>query len=183
MAKDKKAMDADTKEKEGDDKLAKDKKAMDADEEQKKLDDKKKAEDKKAMDKKAMDAEEEKKKDKAEDKKAMDSISELRTEIEAMKRDGLKTLMGELNRRNEVAKSVEAQFGTFDHAELTTTEVAQYGLKKAGMLAPAGAEVAVWDAYCGGRKVNARPNSQAMDSKEAVAPVGSLIEKTLKASK
>lgn len=177
MAKDKKAMDADTKEKEGDEKLAKDKKAMDAEEEEEK---KKKAEDKKAMDKKAMDKDEEEKKDK---KETMDSLSELRSEIADLKKNGIKALMGELNRRNEVAKTVEAQFGTFDHAELTTAEVAQYGLKKAGISAPAGAEIAVWDAYCGGRKVNARPAGQAMDSQEQHVPVGSLIEKTLKASK
>lgn len=182
MAKDKKAMDADTKEEKGDQKLAKDMKACDADEEEEK---KKKAEDKKAMDKKAMDAEEEKKKDKAEDKKAMDSISELRSELADLRKNGIKALMGELNRRNEVARTVEQQFGTFDHAELTTAEVAEYGLKKAGISAPAGSEVAVWDAYSAGRKVSAgsHATSHAMDSKDQRAPVGSLIEKTLQASK
>lgn len=156
-------------------------------EEKKAEDEKGDTEEKKGDQKEAKDDKDEEKKDdkKAEDKSAMDSaIIGLRAEIASLKKDGLKTLMGELNKRNEVAKTVEAQFGTFDHAELTAGEVAAYGLKKAGISAPAGSEIAVWDAYSAGRKtVAGRQVAHAVDAKESRAPVGSLIEKTLAASK
>ena len=146
----------DAEEKPGDQKLAKD-----ADE--------------KKDEKKAEDADEKK-----DDKKAMDAAIE---RIAALEKNGLKTLMAALNKRNDLAKTVEAQFGTFDHAELTANEVASYGLKKAGITAPAGAEIAVWDAYSAGRKVNAGQLRVVQDAKDLKAPVGSLIEKSLAASK
>lgn len=181
-AADKKAMDAETKEKEGEEKLASDKKAKD----EKEADEKKKAEDKKAMDKKAKDEDE--KKDK-EDKKAEDAkitldtaLTGLRSDFESFKKDGIKAFMSEINHRNEIAKTVESQFGTFDHAELTAGEVAAYGLKKAGITAPAGSEIAVWDGYSKGLSAR-KQGSVALDAKDQRAPVGSLIEKTLAASK
>lgn len=181
--KDKKAMDAETKEKEGEQKLAADKKAKD----EKEADEKKKAEDKKAVDKKAKDEDmkkEEKEDNKAEDAKlAMDAaLTGLRSDFESFKKDGIKAFMSEINHRNEIAKTVESQFGTFDHAELTAGEVAAYGLKKAGITAPAGAEIAVWDGYSKGLSAK-KQGSVALDAKDQRAPVGSLIEKTLAASK
>ncbi len=174
-AKDKMAKDAAEKE-EKEKKEAADKKAKDESEEEEK---KKKAEDKKAMDKKAKDEDEMKDKEK---KEGMDAaISGLRQEIADLKKNGVKALMGEITKRNEVAKTVESQFGTFDHAELTCAEVAAYGLKKAGIEAPTGSEIAVWDAYSKG--LGARRSTVALDAKDKAAPVDSLIAKTLAASK
>jgi hypothetical protein len=95
----------------------------------------------------------------------------------------MKTLMSEINKRNALGKEVEEVFGTFDHAELTADEVAAYGLKKAGISAPKGQEAAVWAGFIAGRKANRGVlGTAAMDAKPAVAK-GSLIEKTLNASK
>lgn len=165
-----------TKEKPGDETLD------ESDEDKEK---KKKAMDKKAMDKKededCMDEDAEQKK--LDKKEAMDAaITGLRSEIADLRKNGLRSLMAELNQRNEIAKTVEAQFGTFDHAESTASEVAAYGLKKAGIEAPAGAEVAVWNAYSAGRKTNAGQVRHATDAAPK-APVGSLIASTLAASK
>lgn len=125
-------------------------------------------------------------KEKKEEKAAMDSaISGLRAELDAFKKNGIKTLMGELAKRDEVVKEVAAQFGTFALDSIDTAqEAAAYGLKKAGITAPAGSEVAVWSAYSAGRKTNAgRQVGHAHDAKDLKAPAGSLIEKTLAASK
>lgn len=118
---------------------------------------------------------------KAEDKAAMDSLD---ARLAKLEKGGIKALMSELNKRNAVATEVEQQFGTFDHAEMTTDEVAAYGLKKAGIVAPKGSETAVWSAYNAGRKaVGGRQAGAAQDSNDQRAPAGSLIEKALQASK
>lgn len=163
-----KAEDADTEEKPGDEKLAKDMKACDEDE--------------KKDDKKAEDADEDEKK-----KDAMDAaITGLRNDLAEFKKNGMKMLTQELNKRNELAKTVEAQFGTFALDGMdTAAEVAAYGLKKAGVKAPTGAEIATWEAYNAGRQasIGARQTGMAMDHRDTRAPVGSLIEKSLNASK
>lgn len=151
----KKAEDADTTEKDGDQKLAKDE------------DDKEKKDEKKAEDKSAMDA----------------AIAGLRTEVADLRKNGMKALMAEMAKRDEVIKEVAGQFGTFATDSLdTVNEVAAYGLKKAGITAPAGSEHAVWSAYNAGRKASGGQVRHALDTRDVKAPVGSLIAATLAAS-
>lgn len=154
-----------------------DEKAEDADEDKKAEDaDEEKA--KKALDADLAEDEDDKKKD------AQDAAIEgLRGELNAFKKNGMKTLMSEINKRNELGKEVEAAFGTFDHAEMTADEVAAYGLKKAGIKVAKGQEAAAWAGFNAGRKAARSPvgTGQVFDHKEV--PKGSLIEKTLNKSK
>lgn len=132
---------------------------------------------------KAKDAEEEEAKDEDEKKEAADAaIAGLRQELDTFKKNGMKTLMSEISKRNAIGQEVEEVFGTFDHAEMTADEVASYGLKKAGIKAPKGQESAVWAGFVAGRKAS-RPVLGTFDHRERPAAKGSLIEKTLNKSK
>lgn len=51
-----------------------------------------------------------------------------------------KSVVGQVARRDKLAKQVAAHVGTFDHSEMTEAEVATYGVKKLGISAPAGQE-------------------------------------------
>jgi hypothetical protein len=169
--------DADMKEKEGEQKEAKD-----AEEMEKK---KKEAEDKAAKDKddemeeekEAKDAEEKEKKEKG----AMDAaIKGLAADVAALKATTVKTLMTELNQRNKIAGEAAAIVGTFDHAELTTSEVIKYALDKVGVKAPAGQEQAAWDGFMAGRKASGASVSFSLDA--AMLKPDSLVAATLRDS-
>lgn len=75
-----------------------------------------------------------------------------------------KTMFAELAARDTLAAKVSDFVGTFDHAEMTTAEVATYGLGKLGLKAPAGQEVTALNAYFHGRTAPAKSNVFALDS-------------------
>lgn len=51
-----------------------------------------------------------------------------------------KSVVGQVARRDKLAKQVAEHVGTFDHSEMTEAEVVAYGVKKLGIAAPAGQE-------------------------------------------
>lgn len=155
-----KAQDADPEEKKGDQKLAGDK-------------DEEKSKDAKDME--ACDKDEEK------EKGAMDAaIIGLRSDIEALKKTTVKTLMAELNSRNKVAGEAAKIVGTFDAAEMTTNEVIKYALDKAGVTVAAGQEQAAWAGFMAGRNASGADIGIALDA--ASIKADSLVAKTLQDS-
>lgn len=111
---------------------------------------KKMAEDKKAKD----EAEEKEKKDK-EEKEGMDSaIKTLTGTVEALQKDGFKTIMKTVVERDTLAKSLEPFIGVFDHSEMTPSEVAKYGVEKLKLQCTAGQEMPVLNGYLAGRQSN-----------------------------
>ncbi len=120
--------------------------------------------------------EEEKKKEEAKDEKpeekkdgAMDAaIKGLTTKVDALANTTMKSLMSEIANRDKVAKEAAAIVGTFDHAEMTTTEVLGYALDKAGIKAPKGQEAATWAGFVAGRSASAPTLGLAMDAKPKV---------------
>lgn len=163
----------DKEEKEAADKMAKDKAAKDADEKEKDGDTEAKdkmAKDKMAKDKAAKDAEEEKKKD-DEKKEGMDAaIVELRSELQSVKKDGIKAMLKEVNARNELYGKVSEFVGAFDCSVMTTEEVAQYGIEKLGLKCPKGTEQVALDSFFHGRKATAGSDvGYALDNSDAGA--------------
>ncbi|HEX7687358.1 MAG TPA: DUF2213 domain-containing protein [Burkholderiaceae bacterium] len=58
-----------------------------------------------------------------------------------------RSVMGQVVRRDKLARELSAHIGTFDHSEMTEAEVAAYGVKKLGIKAAAGQEAAVLSGY------------------------------------
>lgn len=141
-------------------------KAMDGDDDEKK--------DKKADDK-ACDEDEEKKKDekkgedKGMDRAAMDSavnaaLKPLQAEIETLKKGGVKALLGEISRRDALAAKLSGFVGSFDHAEMTLAEVAEYGVEKLKVPCAKGTEAIALDAYLFNRSVPTNEVGFALDA-------------------
>jgi len=65
-----------------------------------------------------------------------------------------KRIMAQIADRDALAKKLSAHIGTFDHANKTFEEVAQYGVKKLGLHAAKGAEQHVLSGYLAGAKAS-----------------------------
>ncbi|MDE2471810.1 MAG: DUF2213 domain-containing protein [Bradyrhizobium sp.] len=111
-----------------------------------------------AIDVPAADAEPKKDDDKMDDEKkgeGMDAAPALT----------VKQLMAQIARRDALAGKLSQHVGTFDHAEMTEQEVAQYGIAKLGLSAPAGHEAAMLAGYLAGAQVPSKVATTAtMDS-------------------
>lgn len=100
------------------------------------------AEKKKAED----DAEEAEKK--KEEKAGMDTKYNLvQAELDEYKKNGIKNLVSELSARNELAEKISHHVGTFDYADKTLAEVAEYGVAKLGLVCPKGSEKVALDGF------------------------------------
>lgn len=115
------------------------KEAADAEEEEKK-----KADEKAAADA----AEEEAKKKEAADKAALDARTGMdAAEVSKLVAAALANNAASLKRRDALAKQLSAHIGTFDHSDMSESDVAAYGVKKLSITVPAGHEAAVLQGY------------------------------------
>ena len=128
--------------------------------------------------KEAKDEEEKEKKKEASDAKqrraldtAITRVNALESQLESIKKNGVKSLMQEISRRSELANKISSFTGAFDHSEMTVSEVASYGVRKLGLKAPAGQEMVALDAYF----VNCAPQSEQISfalDRQAAADAG-----------
>lgn len=82
------------------------------------------------------------------DKKGMDAqIKFLTKEVNRLKRDANKKVFSEISRRDALAARLSHHIGTFDHADKTFGEVAQYGVRKLGLRCTPGQEVAMLEGF------------------------------------
>jgi hypothetical protein len=111
--------------------------------------------------KKTEDADPEKKTEDMEDPKkkdseAMDSlnatIKDLTATVDSMQKNGVKTYMGEISKRNTLAESLSQHIGTFDHAEMTLADVAVYGAEKLELKCEKGSELATVNGFLHNRQ-------------------------------
>lgn len=95
------------------------------------------------------------------------AVAPLQTEINTLKSGASKGVFADFARRDSLVKSLTPFIGTFDHAEMSVEEVAQYGVKKLEIPAQAGQEIGAVTAYLHGRQP-ARPTHTIanMDRKE-----------------
>lgn len=78
-------------------------------------------------------------------------IAQLNEKVGAIAAPTMPALMREISTRNALAARLADHTGAFDHAEMTTAEVAKYGCDKLGLKPAAGAEVSAVEAYLVGR--------------------------------
>ena len=105
--------------------------------------------------------------DKDENNAAMDEIAALKKTVAAMdEKYSLKNVTKELDNRNRLAARLSQVIGTFDHADKSYAEVAEYGVKHLGINAQKGQEVPALEGYLLGAEKSAMPANSAMDSTE-----------------
>lgn len=146
-------VELDPEDKGADAKAARDRKAA-ADKKAKDEEEAKKAEEAKAADKKGkgMDA--------ASVKKTVDAAVEaavkpLKAALDKYEKDGVKATMDAIAGRDALVARVEPFIGQFDHAKMTTAEVAKYACDKLELKAADGAELAALDGFLHNRQVPA----------------------------
>jgi len=170
------AFDAAEEEKKKDaEKESADKKAADEAAEKEKTD--KEAADKKAKDESETEAEKEK-------AKGMDAaeVKKLNDKIEALEKDGMKTIMTQIGARDKLVARLTPHIGTFDAKEKTLGEVAKYGVEKLQLKCAEGQEIAALDGFLHNRPNPLEQKTVSMDGKTQ-ASEGGAVHKYLKAVK
>ena len=76
----------------------------------------------------------------------------------------LRDFMAQIANRDTLARSLSEHVGAFDHSLMTEADVAAYGVKKLGIAAPKGAEVATLAGYLAGAAVPRKQPVSGMDS-------------------
>lgn len=146
-----------------DDKMMDEKKTEDADDKEK--------------DEKETKDEDDKEKEKEKDTTDAIEVKALRSELNAMKKDGIKALVSELSQRDALVRKLSPEIGTFDHADKTLGEVAVYGTQKLGLKVAAGQEIAALDGYFAAKKTQ-NTATFTMDSKPKMAELDAYINKS-----
>ena len=86
-----------------------------------------------------------------------------------------KDMLVKVGQRDRLAQDLSWHIGTFDHAEMTHQEVAEYGVKKLGIPAPKGHEAAVLAGYLIAKKAP-KPAATGMDKKEGASFIDKHLE-------
>ena len=85
--------------------------------------------------------------------KSMDAaISDLRSQFDGFKKNGIKAVLSEVKKRDELLTKLTPFIGSFDASEMTASEVAHYGVAKLGIQCPTGQEQAVLAGFFHSRK-------------------------------
>lgn len=117
--------------------------------------------------------EKEEKEDKAMDAAAVESI--VNSKIAGFTKSGVKSIMGEVTKRDALAKELTPLIGTFDHSAMDADDVAAYGVEKLGLEAPKGQEKSVLAGYLAGIKKSGDSKTYAMDAAHK-KPTGKLAQ-------
>jgi hypothetical protein len=139
---------------------------------------------KEEKDHKMKDHKDHKMKDHKDDKDSMDSrLKSLEKKLKAQAMDSfnLKTLMREITKRDKLASELSHHIGTFDHADKTLNEVAQYGVKKLGIKCQLGQEHAVLSGFLSRGLPDHAGKMISMDSKHKSS--GSQVQKYINGGK
>lgn len=113
------------------------------------------------------------------DDKTAAALDAMDKELKALKRNGFKNVIREVARRDQLVKRLSPVVGTFDAADMTTAEVAKYGVKKLGINAPKGQEMAYLDGYLNG-VAKAAPKATVLsgtglDAADANSPISKYL--------
>lgn len=82
----------------------------------------------------------------------------------------IRTTMRHIARRDALASQLSKHVGTFDHAEMTESDVARYGVKKLGINCPKGTEIAALAGYLHNREaVSKTTGAIGLDGKDTSA--------------
>lgn len=116
-----------------------------------------------------------------EGKTGMDAaIQALRNEVTQLKASNLSTVLQEIAQRDALVAKLVPHIGTFDHAEKSLQQVAQYAAKKLSIACDSGAELAAVKGYLHNRVTPADSATIGLDTKETqsgkIAAIDKLIE-------
>ena len=96
--------------------------------------------------------------------KMIKAFKALAADVAELQRNNPRDFMRQLSERDALAAELSHYIGTFDHAEKTVDEVAQYGVKKLGIACAKGTERAVLSGYLKGRQSVSQELYATMDS-------------------
>jgi hypothetical protein len=90
--------------------------------------------------------------DSEKEKEAMDAAEKINSRIDALEKRGTKAILADVAARDALVREISPVVGTFDHAEMTADEVAEYAVKKIGLTVAKGQERATLNGYLLGHK-------------------------------
>ncbi len=100
-------------------------------------------------------------------------VESLTGKVDSGAQDGMKTLIGQISKRDALAKSISSHVGTFTHSEMTLDEVAKYGVEKLGIACDSGQEISTLNGFLHQRSTSTQAHS--MDSKPAISAIDTYI--------
>lgn len=92
-------------------------------------------------------------------------VKQLKSDFDTFKKNGIKSLMLEISKRDALANKLSKHIGVFDHADKTLHEVAEYGVKKLKLQCKNGHEEDTLSGYFSAYKPAEKSEGQAMDKK------------------
>ncbi len=95
---------------------------------------------------------------------AVTQIGEFGKRLDAFVAGGTKAVLGEVSRRDALAKQLSEHIGTFDHADKTLDEVAAYGVEKLGIKCDKGQEHSVLQGFLHNRAIPSRSAGVGLDA-------------------
>ena len=97
-----------------------------------------------------------------ENKSMKKQIAVLGSSVAELTKNGTKILLGEIGKRDALAKNLAEHIGTFDHSEKTLQEVAVYGVEKLKLECSKGQELPILNGFFHGRQAG---TTHALDAK------------------
>ena len=109
-----------------------------------------------------------------ENNKLKSKLSKLQASFDSFEKDGVKSLLGQITKRDDLVSALSVHIGTFDHSDKTLDDVAKYGVKKLGIACDSGSELSVLKGYLHGRKPASK--SFAIDSSEGSGTIANYLK-------
>ncbi|MDX6916514.1 DUF2213 domain-containing protein [Pectobacterium carotovorum] len=94
------------------------------------------------------------------DKETAAALDSMDKRLTGLEKNSVKAVLREMRQRDSLAEKLSWHVGTFDAAEMTTADVAAYGVKKLGISAPKGQEMTFLTGYLDGAAATATKAGQ-----------------------
>ncbi|AYH32971.1 DUF2213 domain-containing protein [Pectobacterium parmentieri] len=116
------------------------------------------------------------------DKETAAALDSMDKRLTGLEKNSVKAVLREMRQRDALAEKLSWHVGTFDAAEMTTTDVAAYGVKKLGISAPKGQEMTFLTGYLDGAAATATKAGQHAVTLDS-ADENSVVMKYVKGAK
>lgn len=120
--------------------------------------------------------------DNEKDKETAAVLDSMDKRLTGLEKNSVKAVLREMRQRDALAEKLSWHVGTFDSAEMTTTDVAAYGVKKLGISAPKGQEMTFLTGYLDGAAATATKAGQHAVTLDS-ADENSVVMKYVKGAK
>ncbi len=116
------------------------------------------------------------------DKETAAALDSMDKRLTGLEKNSVKAVLREMRQRDSLAEKLSWHVGTFDAAEMTTADVAAYGVKKLGISAPKGQEMTFLQGYLDGAAATATKAGQHAVTLDS-ADENSVVMKYVKGAK